>query len=67
MNYVLFKSLNNDYIIHMIKKYILEIHYNDLTDQIESISEFIDQGEERYFVEFEDGTIEYLQDIDAEA
>ena len=67
MNYALFKSLNNDYIIHMIKKYILEIHYNDLTDQIESISEFIDQGEERYFVEFEDGTIEYLQDIDAKA
>ena len=67
MNYALFKSLNTYYIIHMIKKYILEIHYNDATDQIESISEFIDQGEERYFVEFEDGTIEYLQDIDAKA
>ena len=51
----------------MIKKYILEIHYNDTTDQIESISEFIDQGEERYFVEFDDGTIEFIQDIDAKA
>ena len=51
----------------MIKKYILEIHYNDETEQIESISEFVDEGEERYFVEFDDGTIEFIQDIDAKA
>ena len=67
MNYALFKSLNTYYINCMIKKYILEIRYNNETEQIESISEFVDEGDERYFVEFDDGTIEYLQDIDAEA